>query len=338
MSLALLWLQFGACMLLIGRAGYVLCDSADRIAGATGLARGWLGLALLATVTSLPELASGISAVTVVDAPDLAVGNALGACVFNLLFLVVVDLVHRSGPVYRSASAVHQLSAAFGVVMLGFVAMSLITGHGAAQTLAPRLLHVGLYSPALLALYLLALRSVYRHERAHAAAEPATAAGQRPPAGAAWRRFAASAAVVLAAGSWLPFVASDLAAEHGWSRSFVGTVFVALATTLPEMAVTLSALRLHALDMAIGNLLGSNLFNAMIISIDDLFYTRGPLLRDVALAHAGTAVAAVIMSGLVLVGLVFRPQGRVLKVVSWVSVGLVAMYLLNASVVFLYGG
>jgi cation:H+ antiporter len=104
------------------------------------------------------------------------------------------------------------------------------------------------------------------------------------------------------------------------------------------MAVTLSALRLHALDMAIGNLLGSNLFNAMIISIDDLFYTRGPLLRDVALAHAGTAVAAVIMSGLVLVGLVFRPQGRVLKVVSWVSVGLVAMYLLNASVVFLYGG
>jgi hypothetical protein len=93
-----------------------------------GRGRGWVGLALLATVTSLPELASGISAVAVVAAPNLAVGSALGACVVDLLFLVVVDALQRHQPMYREASATHLLSAGFGVVMLGFVALSLLTG------------------------------------------------------------------------------------------------------------------------------------------------------------------------------------------------------------------
>jgi len=101
--------------------------------------------------------------------------------------------------------------------------------------------------------------------------------------------------------------------------------------------ICLSALRLRALDMAIGNLLGSNLFNVTILAIDDVFNTPGPLLADASPVHAGTAVAAVIMSGLVMIGLVMRPQGRVLRVVSWVSVGLLATYVLNAALVFLHG-
>jgi cation:H+ antiporter len=197
---------------------------------------------------------------------------------------------------------------------------------------------VGLYSPVLLGLYLLALKSVFAHEQAQRrAAEPSL-----PPAVPAfvrqeWRRFGLAAALVLAAGSWLPEVADGLAQALGLSRSFVGTVFMALVTTLPEMAVTVAALRLGALDMAIGNLLGSNLFNVVILAFDDLAYARGPLLADVAPVHAGTAATALVMTGLVLVGLVMRPQGRVLRVTSWVSVGLVAAYGINAALLFLAG-
>jgi len=333
MSLSWLVLQFAVCALLITRAGYVLSRSADALAEAHGWGRGWVGLALLATVTSLPELASGISAVAFVDAPNLAVGNALGACVVNLLFLVVVDALQRQQPMYREASATHLLSAGFGVVMLGFVALSLLTG-----TRAPAVLHVGIYSPILLGLYLLALQGVHAHERRALAA---TASG-RPPANAVqtrqqWRRFGAAALVVLAAGSWLPEVADGLATALGLSRSFVGTVLMAIVTTLPEVAVTLGALRLGALDMAIGNLLGSNLFNVVVLAIDDAAYVRGPLLVDVSATHVGTAVTAMTMTGLVLIGLVLRPQGRVLRTTSWVGVGLVAMYVVNAALVYLGG-
>ncbi len=334
MSLIVLVSQFLLCAALIAGAGYVLCQSADQIAKATGLTGGWMGLALLATVTSLPELASGISAVTLINAPNLAVGNALGACVFNLVFLVVIDALQPRQPIYRHASAAHLLSAAFGVVMLGFVAMSLLL-----PVATPAMLHLGLYSPVLLALYLLALRSVFGHEQSlRQKPDPDASAGSAQPLKRAWIRFALAALVVLAAGSWLPAIADQLAQAMGWGRSFVGTLFMAMVTTLPEVAVTLSALRLRALDMAIGNLLGSNLFNVTILAIDDLFYTRGPLLADAAPVHAGTAVAAVVMSGLVIIGLVMRPQGRVLRFASWVSVGLLATYLLNAVLVFLHGG
>jgi cation:H+ antiporter len=338
-AVALTWLllQFAFCAVLIGRAGYMLSRSADALAAAHGWGRGWVGLALLATVTSLPELSSGISAVAFVDAPNLAVGNALGACVVNLLFLVVVDALQRHQPMYCAAGSMHLLSAGFGVVMLGFVALGLLTGGR-----VPAVLHVGIYSPLLLAMYLLALKAVHGQERQAmanagaglpAAAMPGEAAQTRPE----WRRFMLAACVVLLAGSWLPHLADGLALALGLSRSFIGTVFLALVTTLPEMAVTLGALRLGALDMAIGNLLGSNLFNVTILAVDDAFYVRGPLLADAAPVHTGTAVTALVMTGLVIIGLVMRPQGRTLRTLSWVSLGLVATYAVNATLVLLGG-
>lgn len=326
-------LQFGLCAILIARAGFMLSASADRLAALHGWGRGWVGLALLGVVTSLPELASGISAVAIVRAPDLAVGNALGACVVNLAFLVVVDALQRGQPMYRSAAATHVLTAAFGVVLLGLAALSMIAG---AQ--APTLMNLGLASPLLLGGYLLALRSVQAHERhARQDVEP-TPAADRACLRREWIRFGLAAAVVLAAGLALPDAADRLAEAAGWSRSFVGTVFMALATTLPEMAVTLGALRLGALDMALGNLLGSNLFNVTILAIDDLAWRGGPLLAAVAPVHIGTAVTAMTMSGLVLIGLVMRPKGRVLRVLSWVSVGLVTGALLNGLLLALAGG
>jgi cation:H+ antiporter len=333
LKLIVITLQFLLCAGLIARAGYVLSESADRIARVTGLTGGWVGLALLGTVTSLPELASGISAVAVVGAPNLAVGNALGACMINLVFLAVIDALQRREPVYRLASAAHLLSAAFGVVMLGFVAISLLMAGR-----SPALLHLGMDSPVLLALYLLALRSVFSHERAQKLPEAAGATdADAPSLGREARRFALAAAVVLAAGTWLPAVADQLAQAMGWNRSFVGTLFVAVVTTLPEMAVTLSALRLGALDMALGNLLGSNLFNVTILAVDDLVYTRGPLLADAAPVHAVTALGALVMTGLVMIGLIIRPQRRVLRRLSWVSVGLLGTYLFATVLVFLQG-
>ena len=142
---------------------------------------------------------------------------------------------------------------------------------------------------------------------------------------------------MLLAGAWLPEVADGLAQAAGLSRSFVGTLWLAFATSLPEIAVTLAALRLGAVDLAIANLLGSNLFNVVVLAVDDAVYLRGPLLADAAPVHAGTAVAAIVMTGLVMIGLVMRPQGRVLRALSWVSVGLLATYVLTAALAFLHG-
>ncbi len=356
-AILLVWSKFVACGAVIAVAGREVCRSADLIARATGLSGGWIGLALVAVVTSLPELASGITAVTVAAAPNVAVGNALGACVLNLMMVGMLDLLHRSGPLYQRIGATHLLSAAFGILLLALVTFGLLLGTGAPVGLPAVPLHVGWYTPVLIALYLFALRAIFLHDRSmQPAPQSATPTPRRRSAAPASStalatptehaaptlrraviRFALAAVVVVAAGIWLPFLATELAQHLGWNRSFVGTLFVALVTTLPELSVTIAALRLGSIDLAVGNLLGSNLFNAAIIAIDDLFYPGHPLLSDVSPVHALTALSALVMTALATIGLVLRPGSRVLRTTSWVSLGAMLAFVLNALVVFLHG-
>ena len=142
---------------------------------------------------------------------------------------------------------------------------------------------------------------------------------------------------VMAAGVWLHYIAKDLAAVMAWEQSFVGTLFVAAVTSAPEVVVTIAALRIGAVDLAIGNLFGSNLFNIAILAIDDLAYLPGPLFADVSIAHAASAFSAMMMSGLAVVGLVLRPVSRVFRTVSWISLLLLVIYLLNILFLYLYG-
>jgi hypothetical protein len=101
MSATQIWFPFGLCLALVGFAGPKLSRSGDIIADKTGLSGNWIGIILLATVTSLPELATGVSAVTAAAAPDIAVGDVLGSCVFNLAILIILDFLQRGESVYR---------------------------------------------------------------------------------------------------------------------------------------------------------------------------------------------------------------------------------------------
>ncbi len=123
-----------------------------------------------------------------------------------------------------------------------------------------------------------------------------------------------------------------------WHTSFVGTLFVAFVTSLPEIAVTLSALKLGAVNMAVGNLFGSNLFNVAILSVDDLLYTQGPLLAHISLSHAVSSLSAIMMTGVAIVGLVYRPTKKRLKIIGWASLLIFSIYLVNSYIFYLYSG
>lgn len=334
--LAYTWLAFAGCLALIGVAGPRLSYSGDVIADKLQMSGSWVGLILLATVTSLPELVTGASAVAWANAPDIAVGDVLGSCVFNLALLVVLDFLQRGESVYRRVRQGHLLAAGFGVVLIGFVGMSLqLHGQGASFAIG----RIGGYTPIIILLYALAVRAVFAYERDQREAAVEIAVSRYPVT--TLRRavliYIAAAAVIVVAGTALPFIAARLADLMGWQRTFVGTLLVAAATSLPELIVTTAAWRIGALDMAVANLLGSNLFNILVLAIDDLLFPGGPLLYRVAPAHALSATSAVIMSGIVIIGLVYRPPRRIFRTVGWVSLALFTMYLLNTYVVYLYG-
>ncbi len=332
----LVWLAFGACAVLIGFGGVWLSRYGNVIAQRTGLGGTWVGLVLLATVTSLPELITGISSVAVANAPDIAVGNALGACVFNLAIVSVLDWMHREESLFDRADIGHLLSASFGIMLSAFVAFNLLLAGGPGTW---SLGHVGLYTPVIIGFYVLAMWIVFNYEKRDRAKFAGKLAGDdaQVTLPQAAKRYAAAAAVVLAAGSALPFVGQALAEAYGWNTSFVGTVFISFITSLPELVVTVSALRLGALDMAIANLLGSNLFDLLVIAIDDLFYLPGPILSHVSPVHAASALTAIVMTGAFVAGLVYRPRSRVFGTVGWASIFLLVAYVLNAFLLFLRG-
>ena len=97
----------------------------------------------------------------------------------------------------------------------------------------------------------------------------------------------------------------------------------------------MSALFLTAAQGARGWVAGG--FTGDLLAIDDLAYLPGPLFADVSISHAASAFSAMMMSGLAVVGLVLRPQSRVFRTVSWISLMLLVIYLLNALFLYLYG-
>jgi cation:H+ antiporter len=332
----IVWLQLAASLAVIGFAGVRLSRYGDIIAEKSGLSRGWVGLILLATVTSLPELVTGVSAVTVAHVPDIAVGDIMGSCVFNLLIIVLLDFLYRKESVYTRARQGNVLSAGYGIALIGFAGFNLLLYRDGTF---PAIWHVGLYTPVIMLMYLLAMRSLYRYEKEKVSEYVEDRVELHPEMSLkqAVQGYVMAAVAVVAAGIWLPFIAKDLAELMAWEQSFVGTLFVAAVTSAPEVVVTVAALRMGAVDLAIGNLFGSNLFNIAILAVDDLFYLPGPLLADVSLVHATSAFSAMMMSGLAVVGLVLRPVSRVFRTVSWISLLLLVIYLLNIWFLYLHG-
>jgi cation:H+ antiporter len=326
-------LEFLAALLLIAVTGSVLSRCGDAIATRTGLGGTWVGLILLATVTSLPELITGVSAVVLVESADIAVGTILGSCVFNLAVLVLLDFLLKRESVYARVSRGHLLSAGYGVILIGVVGSNLVFAHSD-QAIAFG--HVGLSTPLILVICWMAVRAVYRREQNQNNVRSADAAVGHPEGvsnAALYWEFSLAAVVVIAAGLWLPFVGERMAAALGIHETFIGTLFIAFATSAPEMAVAVAAIRIGAPNMAVSNLLGSNLFNILILVPEDLLFSRGPILAAAAPVHALSAVSAMMMTGIAMVALLVRPRPSRF---GGASLLLLSIYLINSYLIYMY--
>jgi cation:H+ antiporter len=324
MSSLLLYIAgFLACSFLIVFSGARLSRYGDAIAEQTGMGKAWLGLILMAAITSLPEMVTGISALTILNVPDIAVGDIMGSCAFNLLILAVLDYFVPGRPLSSVVTKGHVMAGFLGMFLLTMAVIGLVFGPvfpvwGAVSSL----------SVLMMVMYLAAVWIIFQNEKHHPPAVPA----QRPAAAAvplkvAVRRYVLAAFFVVAAAVALPFFAEHLAGLLGLNQSFVGTLLVAATTSLPELVVSIAAVRLGSVDIAVGNLLGSNIFNMLILAVDDVLYRKGPLLQAVDGNHALSALVALLMTAVAGVGILYsKPHKR-----FWLgadAVVLVVLYLL----------
>lgn len=318
--------QFLICSALILATGVRLSRYGDIIAEKTGLGGTWIGLILMATVTSLPELVTGASSVLLFDVADIAAGDVIGSCMFNLAILAMLDVRH---PVPLSAR-IHQghvLSAGFGIVQLGLLGLAL--GAGSA---APAIGWFGVPSVLFIVVYALAMHTIFVFERSRVTELAEELTGDIRYREITLRRaialYVAAATILVAAATALPGIAESLSHATGLEQSFVGTLFVAASTSLPEVVVSAAAVRIGAIDMAAANLFGSNLFNIAVLGVDDLLYRRGPILVDISRAHLVTLAAAITMTGIAIIGLTLRARRKRFRL-SWDALAIIAVYVLS---------
>ncbi len=291
------WIGAGLlfCFLCIFVGGGYLTSLGDRISSRSRLGHQMMGMLFLAAVTSLPELAAGLSAAGWSGQADLAYGEVVGSCVFNLAILGVADLFARKSVVAARGGGLY-LNGGTGVLLLSLAALGVLLARSGRPVAVA--LNLGIA-----AIYLFGLEGARRME----GSEPEPGEDDGTGLARLWTLFGLTALLVVGPGLWLPLLADDLAVAAGLSHSLVGTFLVGAFTSAPEMIVTYHCVRRGWAAMAVGNLLGSNLFNILILVPMDLVYD-GSLYAAAGAEHAITALLAVAMTAVVLVAATWRTR------------------------------
>jgi len=295
-----------------------LAEHADAIADSTKLGHLWVGSLLLAASTSLPEIITDVNA-AIFALPNIGVGDLLGSTLANMLILAMLLIVYERRQLLQHVALDHALVGGLGILLTGIAGMSIAAGGWGAVG------SVGIDTLVIAVVYVVLMRVVFdlTQHTAAAAREEAPAEDKSDPR-ALLRKgligFGAATAGLLATVPLLVFSAEAVAIESGLSNSFVGTVFVGFTTSFPEMAAAIAAVRLGAVDLAVGNIFGSNAFNMTVLLVMDIFYRGSPLLKAVDHAHVISAFAASIAIALGLMAILARTHKE-----AWVTRVLASM-------------
>ncbi|MFC0557675.1 sodium:calcium antiporter [Halalkalibacter alkalisediminis] len=311
-------------------AAIKLSTYADTIGEKTSLGGMMVGTLLLAGATSLPEVTTSVSAI-VLDSPDIAVGNVFGSNMFNLLIIASFDLYFRKQQIFKNAERAHLYTASVGLLLaiVALLALSLKIDY--------TFLGIGLDIWILMAIYVLGIRLISYLSKKHPQ-EPVVEPEEYNMSAISLKRavigFVIAALVIMGAGTLLTVTGDQIAVITGLGASFVGSFLIAATTSLPEAVAVLVALQLRNYNLAIGSILGSNLFNILILAASDVFYQKGSIIAAVSNVHQITAAAVGILSIVILYTLIRKPRVSSFRY-ALPSVVLVILYFISSYLIFI---
>ncbi|HOE35204.1 MAG: sodium:calcium antiporter [Chloroflexi bacterium] len=305
----MVWVEFLISAAVITIASMQLAKYGDVIGLRTKLGGAFAGTLLLASATSLPELITTISAVRS-GIPQLAAGNLFGSNMFNILLLAVLDLYHYRRRITRKNAEKHALSGSLAVLM-GMLAIFFLVAQ------LPYRLKIGEFvvgadALAMIAAYLLAMSILRKQSRAavHAAQEEISEDVPSLKTAILW--FLGAIAVLVIVTPWMVNASGRIAEITGLGATFIGSTMVAVVTSLPEVVTTISAAKIGADDMAIGNLFGSNMFNMFGVGIADFFFLGGRFFAVMDPSFLLVGTIGLLMTVFALISTLARLERRIL--------------------------
>lgn len=329
----MLGLEFALCAIIILFAGSKASRYGELIGNKTGFSSSFAGLVLLSVVSALSQLVASLSAVVVHNLPDMAVSALMGSSMFNMMVIGLLDLVAKEKPMSSRVQRGHILSAGFGIVLTGMVAVDILFNDH-----LPVISVLSSMDPITLSfvpIYLLAMKVTLKFEAKNKQAQ--TAEEQAIEASCSLKKaiafFVLCAVAIIGASWYLPDLAEQIAKSTGWGENFIGSSFIAIATCLPELSVAVSSARRGAFDMAVASLLGANLCYIVIIAITDFCYPAHPILHNIAVVNTLSALTAMISMAIVVIALTYRPEKK-LRFIAADSAALILVYVLANVLLF----
>lgn len=328
----MLFVTFAACAVVIAFFGSKMAGYADVIADRTGLGEALIGSVLLGAGTSMPGIVTSVSTAAR-GAADLSVSNAMGGIVAQTMFLALADIFYKR--VNLEHAGVSAVNLGQATVLIVLVALPVMAWAAPPFTL----FGVNLLSPVLIAVYLIGLHNAHRIHQEPMWLPKQTkdthedVADQEDDKGRSlvklFATFGGLVVIVGLAGYVVGETGLALSGRLGLSGSLVGSLGTATVTSLPELVTTIAAVRRGAPQLAIGGIVGGNMFDSLFIAVSDFAYREGSIYHAISEATVFWMGLVIVMTAVLLLGLLRREREGPGKI-GWESVVLIGLWGIGA--------
>lgn len=313
LSVPAILILFLVCAVVIGICGVLMTGRADTLADRTGLGEAMVGAIILGAATSLSGTVVSVTA-ALDGRASLAFSNSVGGIAAQTAFLAIADMAFRRANLEHAAAEATNLIQ--GVLLIGLLSLPLV-----AMT-SPEVTLWGIHPVSLVIpmVYLGGL-VVSRQVREDPMWEPVKTSDTRADTpededentgGKSTSRlvleFMALMAVMGLAGWLIARTGSALIDRAGLSASLVGALMTAVATSLPELVTTVAAVRRGALQLAVGGIIGGNMFDTLFLTLSDAAYRDGSLYHAVTAQDYFWIAVGLLMTAALLAGLITRER------------------------------
>ncbi|MGM0442997.1 MAG: sodium:calcium antiporter [Fibrobacterota bacterium] len=332
-------LIFAAATLVIIFAGTALTEYADKLADKTGLGEALVGAVFLGGVTSIAGIITSVSAACT-NHPQLAISNAIGGIAVQTVFLSIADISYRKINLEHASASMANIMQ--GVLLTGLLTLVILGIVSPEITL----LNIHPVSYIIIITYLVGTKMIARaKDNPMWKAITTISTVKDIPDEESVKNiqlhtlitgFILLSILVGSAGYAVGIAGITIAEKSFLSESFVGTLFTAVATSFPELIVSLAAVRKRALTLAVGNIIGGNSFDVLFAAFSDMAYQRGSIFHNITNEQTFMVAVTLLMTSILVMGLLFR-QRKGIANIGWESALLLVLYILGSvSLFFLF--
>ena len=294
----------------ISVAGTRLAGYADRLADRSGLGEAVVGTLFLGLMTALPGLTASVVA-AIQGHPVLALGNAIGGIAFQTTILAIADITYRKANLEHAAASLQNMMQAIMLILLltlvlsGFVVPDVTIAHVHPMTFVLMLAA----ALAFWLVYRVRESPMWRPEETRETVEDVPAPGShRENLMKLVIGIVLTGGVTMLSGAFVAQAAAEIVTQTNIPEAVVGALFMAAATSLPELVTCVASVRRGALTLAVGDIVGGNFFDVLFVAAADIAFLSGSIYHGQGVGQREIFLTAltVVLNVILLAGLINR--------------------------------